>query len=68
MMLKVIEHEELKALDAFGELYKIVEDFKRSDHNNSEYSCAEEELIKARTTLIFWMRERAKFNPYATCA
>lgn len=67
MMLKVIEHEELKALDAFGKWYKIVAD-SQGDHNTHSYNAADEELGKARATLLFWMKERATFNPYAMCA
>jgi hypothetical protein len=67
-MLKCIEHEELKALDAFGKWYKIVEDTRNVCCVDEEFVAAEEELREARTTLIFWMKERQKFKPYAMAA
>ena len=68
LMLKCIEHEELKALDAFGKWYRIVDETRNELGVDAEFAAAEEELRKARTTLIFWMEERQKFNPYAMCA
>jgi len=59
LMLKVIEHEELKALDAFGKYYKIRTELSSSD---PEYNAADNAAYEARATLLFWMREKAKIG------